>query len=109
MMHIFISSAGAQVRPGAAIGKVVPGYVAQIVDESMQPVPPARSASWRCAAHRAAVPGRPAPGQLCEDGWNLPGDTFMADADGYYYYQARSDDMIVLCRLQHCRAEVEAR
>jgi 2-aminobenzoate-CoA ligase len=43
-----------------------------------------------------------------KDGWNLPGDTFMADADGYYYYQARSDDMIVSAGYNIAGPEVES-
>lgn len=41
-------------------------------------------------------------------GWNLPGDTFMADADGYYFYQARSDDMIVSAGYNIAGPEVES-
>ncbi|WP_059413418.1 AMP-binding protein [Cupriavidus basilensis] len=108
MMHIFISSAGADVRPGA-IGKVVPGYVARIVDEAMQPVPPG-------TVGRLAVRGPtgcrylddPRQAAYVKDGWNLPGDTFMADADGYYFYQARSDDMIVSAGYNIAGPEVES-
>ncbi|MCY0855799.1 MULTISPECIES: AMP-binding protein [unclassified Cupriavidus] len=108
MMHIFISSAGAEVRPGA-IGKVVPGYVAQIVDEQMQPVPYG-------TVGRLAVRGPtgcrylddPRQASYVKDGWNLPGDTFKADADGYYYYQARSDDMIVSAGYNIAGPEVES-
>ncbi|AOZ07018.1 AMP-binding protein [Cupriavidus malaysiensis] len=108
MMHIFISSAGAEVRPGA-IGKVVPGYVAQIVDEQMRPVPPG-------TVGRLAVRGPtgcrylddPRQANYVKAGWNLPGDTFMADADGYYFYQARSDDMIVSAGYNIAGPEVES-
>jgi 2-aminobenzoate-CoA ligase len=108
MMHIFISSAGAQVRAGA-IGKVVPGYVARIVDDDMQPLPPG-------TAGKLAVRGPtgcrylddPRQANYVKDGWNLPGDTFVADADGYYYYQARSDDMIVSAGYNIAGPEVEA-
>lgn len=108
MMHIFISSAGDAVRPGA-IGKVVPGYVARIVDENMQTLPPG-------VAGKLAVRGPtgcrylddPRQADYVRDGWNLPGDTFVADADGYYYYQARSDDMIVSAGYNIAGPEVEA-
>ncbi|MDR3378919.1 AMP-binding protein [Cupriavidus basilensis] len=108
MMHIFISSAGADVRPGA-IGKVVPGYIAQIVDEQMQPVP-------HGTVGKLAVRGPtgcrylddPRQANYVKDGWNLPGDTFKADADGYYYYQARSDDMIVSAGYNIAGPEVES-
>jgi len=108
MMHIFISSAGAEVRAGA-IGKVVPGYVAQIVDEEMRPVPPG-------TVGRLAVRGPtgcrylddPRQSNYVKAGWNLPGDTFVADADGYYFYQARSDDMIVSAGYNIAGPEVES-
>ncbi len=64
MMHIFISGAGADVRPGA-VGRVVPGYEARIVDEaSAAGCHRARSASWPCAGHGLPLPGRPAPDPL---------------------------------------------
>ena len=108
MMHIFISSAGDEVRPGA-IGKVVPGYVARIVDENMQTLPPG-------VPGKLAVQGPtgcrylddPRQANYVRDGWNLPGDTFVMDADGYYFYQARSDDMIVSAGYNIAGPEVEA-
>ncbi len=107
MMHIFISSAGADVKPGA-IGKVVPGYVAQIVDENMQPVPPG-------TVGKLAVRGPtgcrylddPRQANYVKAGWNLPGDTFVMDEDGYYFYQARSDDMIISAGYNIAGPEVE--
>lgn len=95
MIHVYVSSAGKDVRRGA-IGKVVPGYVAQVVDERFQPVAPG-------VVGRLAVKG-PTGCRYLEDerqqvfvqhGWNLPGDTFAMDEDGYLYYQARNDDMII--------------
>ncbi len=108
MMHIFISSAGGEVRPGA-IGKVVPGYIAQIVDEQMRPLP-------HGTVGKLAVRGPtgcrylddPRQTAYVKDGWNLPGDTFMADADGYYFYQARSDDMIISAGYNIAGPEVES-
>ena len=95
VIHIYISSAGDQVRPGS-IGQVVPGYAAQIVDDNMQPVPPG-------TLGRLAVRGPtgcrylddPRQQDYVKNGWNLPGDTFVMDADGYFSYQARNDDMII--------------
>lgn len=108
MIHIFISSAGADVRPGA-IGRVVPGYEARVVDEAMRAVPP-------MTVGRLAVRGPtgcrylddPRQHDYVRDGWNLPGDTFTMDADGYFYYQARSDDMIVSAGYNIAAPEVEA-
>jgi len=107
MMHIFVSSAGADVRPGA-VGRVVPGYEARVVDDNMQPVPPG-------TVGKLAVRGPtgcrylddPRQEVYVRDGWNLPGDTFMADEDGYYFYQARSDDMIISAGYNIAGPEVE--
>lgn len=108
MIHIFISSAGAEVRRGA-IGKVVPGYEARIVDEHMNTLPPH-------TVGKLAVRGPTGCRYLADDrqtnyvrdGWNLPGDTFMVDEDGYFHYQARSDDMIISAGYNIAGPEVEA-
>jgi 2-aminobenzoate-CoA ligase len=108
MIHIFISSAGREVRRGA-IGKVVPGYQAMIVDERMNPLPPN-------TVGRLAVRGPTGCRYLSDErqksyvqnGWNLPGDTFSMDEDGYFFYQARSDDMIISAGYNIAGPEVEA-
>ncbi len=107
VIHIYISSAGQKVRP-CSIGQVVPGYVAQIVDDDMQPVPPG-------TVGRLAVRGPtgckylddPRQHDYVKDGWNLPGDTFVMDADGYFSYQARNDDMIISAGYNIAGPEVE--
>ena len=95
MFHIFISSKPADVRRGA-IGKVVPGYTAKVVDDQGIEVPPG-------TVGRLAVMG-PTDCKYMDDsrqskyvinGWNYPGDSFTQDADGYFFYQARDDDMII--------------
>ncbi|HPT57422.1 MAG TPA: AMP-binding protein [Casimicrobium sp.] len=107
MFHIFISSAGSHVRQGA-IGKVVPGYHAQVVDEAGVPVPPG-------IVGKLAVIG-PTGCKYFDDerqqkyvrnGWNYPGDSFTMDADGYFFYQARDDDMIVTSGYNVAGPEVE--
>ena len=95
MFHIFISSAGAAIRPGA-IGLVVPGYQARVVDENGQEVP-------RGTVGKLVVIGPTGcryldderQSQYVRQGWNHPGDAFVQDADGYFHYQARADDMII--------------
>ncbi|RIK96192.1 MAG: 2-aminobenzoate-CoA ligase [Burkholderiales bacterium] len=108
MIHIFVSSAPEDVRRGA-IGKAVPGYIARVVDDEMNEV-----------AHgeigKLAVKGPTGcryladPRQLdyVRDGWNLPGDAFAMDEDGYFYYQARADDMIISGGYNIAGPEVEA-
>jgi 2-aminobenzoate-CoA ligase len=108
MIHIFISSPPEQVRRGA-IGKVVPGYQARIVDDQMNELPAG-------AVGKLAVKGPTGCRYLADErqrqyvkqGWNLPGDTFTMDADGYLYYQARSDDMIISGGYNIAGPEVEA-
>lgn len=107
MIHVFVSSPPNDVRVGA-IGKVIPGYVACVVDDDMQPVP-------HGTAGRLAVKGPTGCKYLADDrqqrfvqqGWNLPGDTFIQDDDGYFFYQARNDDMIVSAGYNIAGPEVE--
>ncbi len=95
MFHIFISAAPDQVRRGA-IGKVVPGYTAKVVDDEGQEVP-------RGTIGKLAVIGPTGCRYLDDErqanyvknGWNYPGDAFLQDKDGYFFYQARADDMII--------------
>jgi 2-aminobenzoate-CoA ligase len=94
MMHIFVSAAGDNVRPGAT-GKVVPGYQACVLDDAGQPLSE--------GVGRLAIKGPTGCRYLDDDrqrnyvesGWNVTGDTYRRDAEGYYWYLARSDDMIV--------------
>jgi len=107
MFHIFISSAGAQVRRGA-IGKVVPGYQARVVDDEGREVP-------RGTIGKLAVIGPTGCKYLDDarqanyvrDGWNYPGDAFLQDEDGYLFYQARADDMIITAGYNVGGPEVE--
>ena len=107
MIHIYISSGGDKVRAGC-IGQVVPGYTAQVVDEDMHPVPPG-------TVGRLAVRGPtgckylddPRQQDYVKAGWNLPGDTFVMDADGYFSYRARNDDMIISAGYNIAGPEVE--
>ncbi|HEY8358549.1 MAG TPA: AMP-binding protein [Ramlibacter sp.] len=107
MFHIFISSAGEEIRRGA-IGKVVPGYVAKVVDDEGNEVP-------RGTIGKLAVTGPtgckyledPRQASYVKDGWNHPGDAFVQDADGYFIYQARADDMIITAGYNVGGPEVE--
>ena len=91
-----------------AIGKVVPGYHAQVVDEAGVPVPPG-------TVGKLAVIG-PTGCKYFDDerqqkyvrnGWNLTGDAYKMDADGYFHYQSRTDDMIVSSGYNIAAPEVE--
>jgi 2-aminobenzoate-CoA ligase len=95
MLHIFIAAADDDIRPGST-GKVVPGYSAAVVDRDGKPVPDGQPG-------RLAVKGPTGCRYLnderqrsyVQDGWNLTGDTYVKDSDDYFWYQARSDDMII--------------
>jgi 2-aminobenzoate-CoA ligase len=107
MIHIFISAAPEDVRRGA-IGRAVPGYEARIVDDEMKTLPPG-------TVGMLAVRGPTGCRYLADerqsvyvkDGWNLPGDTFTMDADGYFAYVARADDMILSAGYNIAGPEVE--
>ncbi len=107
MLHIFISSAGNEVRPGAT-GKVVPGYQACILDENGQQLPPG-------TIGRLGVKGPTGCRYLADErqriyvqhGWNLTGDAYLMDEDGYFWFQARTDDMIVTAGYNVAGPEVE--
>jgi 2-aminobenzoate-CoA ligase len=94
MMHIFVSAGGDDVRPGST-GKAVPGYTACVLDADGNPLDE--------GIGRLAIKGPTGCRYLDDDrqknyvenGWNVTGDTYRRDADGYFWYLARSDDMIV--------------
>ncbi len=107
MLHIFISSADDDIRPGAT-GRVVPGYEAAVLDDEGKPVPdgqPGRLAVRGPTGCRYLADDRQR--RYVSDGWNLTGDTYIRDADGYYWYQARSDDMIISSGYNIAGPEVE--
>lgn len=94
MMHIFVSAAGDDIRPGST-GKAVPGYEATVLDADGMPMDEGEG--------RLAIKGPTGCRYLDDErqanyvvnGWNVTGDTYRKDADGYFWYLARSDDMIV--------------
>jgi 2-aminobenzoate-CoA ligase len=108
MMHIFIGAPEDEVRAGST-GKVVPGYEAKVIDD----------AGHDCAPDTVgylAVRGPTGCRYLADarqtkyvqNGWNVTGDTYRMDADGYFWYQARSDDMIVSAGYNIAGPEVES-
>jgi 2-aminobenzoate-CoA ligase len=109
LLHIFISAAEEAIRPGAT-GKPIPGYEAKIVDDKGGQVPDG-------TVGRLAVRGvtgcrylddEERQRRYAADGWNLTGDAYKRDEDGYFWFQARTDDMIVSAGYNISGPEVEA-
>jgi 2-aminobenzoate-CoA ligase len=108
MLHGFLINQENGRIPGA-VGKAAPGYRAMVVDDDMNPLPPGR-------VGRLAVRG-PTGCRYLDDperqqkyvqaGWNLTGDAFETDAEGNFWYHARTDDMIVSAGYNISGAEVE--
>ena len=107
MLHIFISANEAQARPGAT-GRVVPGYRACVLGDDGQEVPTG-------AVGRLAVKGPTGCRYLddarqsayVQNGWNVTGDAYLVDGDGYFHYQSRTDDMIISAGYNIAAPEVE--
>jgi 2-aminobenzoate-CoA ligase len=108
MLHMFIGCTDDEARPGST-GRIVPGYLAMVVDDAGHEVP-------RGTIGRLAVTG-PTGCRYLDDpenqqryvqrGWNLTGDAYIQDGDGYFWYQSRTDDMIVSSGYNIAGAEVE--
>ncbi|MCW3474375.1 benzoate-CoA ligase family protein [Limobrevibacterium gyesilva] len=108
MLHIFIAARPEEIRPGAT-GRPVPGYEAKVIDDAGHEVPDG-------TIGRLAVRGPTGCRYIADkrqtvyvqDGWNVTGDTYLRDADGYFWYQARNDDMIVSSGYNIAGPEVES-
>src|SRR5215472_16786346 len=108
MLHIFISAAGCEIRPGAT-GKVVPGFEAKVIDDAGHEVP-ANTVGRLAVRGPTGCRYLDAPGQqrnYVQDGWNLTGDAYRMDSDGYYWYHGRTDDLIISSGYKISAIEVE--
>ena len=108
MLHIFVAARPSEMRAGAT-GKAVPGYEAKIIDENGADV--ADGTPGRLAVRGPTgckYLADPRQTNYVQNGWNVTGDTYVRDADGYFHYQARSDDMIVSAGYNIGGPEVEA-
>lgn len=108
MLHIFISAKGDEIRAGAT-GKPLPGYTACILDDNGQPLAPG-------GIGRLAVKGPTGCRYLADErqtqyvvnGWNITGDQYRLDEEGYFWFVARTDDMIISSGYNISGVEVEA-
>jgi 2-aminobenzoate-CoA ligase len=108
MFHIFISSPPESVRRGA-IGQVVPGYQARVVNDDGEPLPVGEVGKLAVIGPTGCrYLGDERQTNYVKGGWNHPGDAFRMDADGYFFYQARTDDMIITAGYNVAGPEVEA-
>ncbi|MGW1895535.1 AMP-binding protein [Streptomyces sp. NPDC002004] len=107
LLHIFISAADDRIRPGTT-GTPVPGWQARVVDAHGQPVPDGEPG---LLAVRGPVGCRyladPRQSEYVRGGWNITGDTYVRDPDGYFRYVARADDMIISAGFNIAGPEVE--
>ena len=107
LLHIFISADEAHARPGAT-GVPVPGYRAEVVDEYGVPVPPGTVGRLRVKGPTGCRYLRDErQRQYVKDGWNYTGDAYVVDQDGYFHYQARTDDIIISSGYNIAGPEVE--
>jgi 2-aminobenzoate-CoA ligase len=107
LMHIFISADEAHARPGAT-GTVVPGYVACVMDDAGKPVPAGQVGNLAVKGPtgcRYLADERQA--RYVRDGWNYTGDAYSMDAEGYFHYHSRTDDMIISAGYNIAGPEVE--
>jgi len=109
MLHIFLTNRFEDSRP-ACTGRPVTGYEARIVGPDMQTLPDGE-------VGRLAVRGPTGCRYMADperqrayvrDGWNLTGDSFWRDEEGYFHFAARSDDMIISSGYNIAGPEVEA-
>jgi 2-aminobenzoate-CoA ligase len=106
MMHIFISASGDDIRPGAT-GRAVPGYRACVLDEEGRPLPHGTGGLAVKGPTGCRYFDDPRQAVYVQNGWNVTGDTYRADEDGYFWYVARSDDMIISAGYNIAAPEVE--
>ena len=108
MLHIFIAAPMEAVRAGAT-GLPVPGYEARVIDAAGNPVP---DGTVGRLAVRGPVGCRylddPRQANYVQHGWNITGDAYLRDTDGYFWFQARFDDMIISGGYNIAGPEIEA-
>lgn len=93
--YIYIQNLPGRARPGSS-GQVLPGYEAKILDEDGNPVPDGETGELYMHSESFAAyywKKRDQSRETFRGPWLKTGDLYTRDADGYYYYQGRADDM----------------
>jgi 2-aminobenzoate-CoA ligase len=109
MFHIFISSRPGRARAGST-GEAVPGYRAKVVDDEMRDVPDGQPGKLAVSGPTGCKYWKKPDRQksYVRDGWNLPGDIYARDSEGYFHYQCRGDDLIITSGYNVAGPEVES-
>lgn len=107
LLHIFISADEKDARPGAT-GKAIPGYRACVLDEAGQPLPPGQIGRLAVKGPTGCrYMGDARQATYVQNGWNVTGDAYLMDEEGYFIYQSRTDDMIISAGYNIAAPEVE--
>ena len=109
LLHIFISAAGDDIRPGA-IGRQIPGFQVRVVNGKFEDTGPEEIGQMIVKGPNGCryLDDAERQAKYVRDGWNLSGDLCRVDADGYIHYEARTDDMILTSGYNVSGLEVEA-
>ena len=109
LLHIFISASGKNIKPGA-IGKAIPGFQVRVVNDNMEEVKPGEIGQMIVKGPNGCryLDDQEKQQAYIKDGWNLSGDLCRIDSEGYLYYEARTDDMILTGGYNVSGLEVEA-
>ncbi|AVH94974.1 MULTISPECIES: AMP-binding protein [Streptomyces] len=95
LLHIFLSAADGDIRPGTT-GRPVPGWRARVVDREGREVPDGREGLLAvCGPVGCRYLDDPRQAEYVRDGWNVTGDTYVREPDGWFRYVSRADDMII--------------
>jgi len=109
MFHIYVSSYPGKVRPGS-LGNVVPGYAVELVDDEGREVPNGEVGRMRVRGGSTALcywADKAKSRATFQAEWCTTGDMFRVDADGYYYYEGRADDLLKVSGIFVSPLEIE--
>ena len=109
MFHIYITNRPGDIKPGS-LGRIVNGYEAKIVDADGNEVPVGEMGTLKIKGDSAALcywNAHEKSKETFAGDWCTTGDQFHVDADGYYWYHGRTDDMLKVSGVFVAPAEIE--